>query len=348
MPKLARVRITRYSVGATFWNSPDSMGFSFADLTFRKDVRRLKENLLQWRGTQAQSDGTVVRPFLIAQVEVTDEVEMDDVLRSLGSLEAGDTSLNFPVRPGYVPPPSIPFNAGGSAENLAVRVKPDQVARLVVVRPLGEDERAITLGRSYEEIFRTNEFLLQGAGEARQEKVQIIETFGDPQIFAYGERAKVFQYSGTLLNSENFAWRDHFHAAYDTYLRGTLAIENRTRVFLIYDDLLRDGYLIASATGQSESPPNLVTFQFQMYIRPGGLRLLRPRADLGGTIARLRERIRNRLNALAGQLAAFQNFLGIPVMFESAVTDKERDRIQGKINQAKDDGDPPYTFVIVT
>lgn len=62
-----------------------------------------------------------------------------------------------------------------------------------------KDHHAISL--------RYANFILTSAVEARQEKFQIMETFGDPFIFFFGEKPSIYQFSGLLLNSLDYQWR---------------------------------------------------------------------------------------------------------------------------------------------
>lgn len=110
------------------------------------------------------------------------------------------------------------------------------------------------------------EFLLQTANEITDEKHQIVETFGDPVVFFYGERPKIYQYSGTLLNTEDYSWRDGWKSKYADELRGTQCVKERRRAYLTYDFVLREGYLLGMNISQLSANPNHVDFGFTMFI----------------------------------------------------------------------------------
>ncbi len=122
-------------------------------------------------------------------------------------------------------------------------------------------------------IFATDQFILQSATEADQEKIQVVETFGESVIFLYGRRPRYYTFGGLLLNSGNFAsdggkihfWRDNFKLAYDTFLRGTKSVQFRARAYLTYDHVLREGFIVNSQISQ-DIRPNMVDFTFTMYI----------------------------------------------------------------------------------
>jgi hypothetical protein len=109
-------------------------------------------------------------------------------------------------------------------------------------------------------------FLLQSASEERQEKAQILETFGEAYIFLFGERARVINFSGILVNSEDFNWEAEWWYNYENYLRGSRCVENNARVFLSYDNTLVSGYILNSSAAKSAQEKNWVNFNFQLFV----------------------------------------------------------------------------------
>lgn len=109
-------------------------------------------------------------------------------------------------------------------------------------------------------------FLLQSVSEERVEKAQILETFGDPYIFLFGERARVMNFSGILANTFDFNWEAEWWFNYDNYIRGTRCVENGARVFLSFDNTLVSGYIIASSAQKSAQERNFITFNFQLFV----------------------------------------------------------------------------------
>ena len=131
-------------------------------------------------------------------------------------------------------------------------------------------------------IYGTDQFILQSATEPDDEKVQIVETFGEPVAFFYGRRPRMYTYSGTLLNGGDFfaqdldrptifpneystLWRDNFKLAYDLFLRGTRSVRFRARAYLTYDRVIREGYILRSNISQ-DIRPNMVNFMFSMFV----------------------------------------------------------------------------------
>jgi hypothetical protein len=109
-------------------------------------------------------------------------------------------------------------------------------------------------------------FILQGVTESRQEKVQVMETFGDDFVFFYGQKPVTLVVQGVLFNTKDFNWKNEFLANYDRFLRGTKCVENRTRVFLGWDDVLAQGYILDLQVSQTSQDPNVVSFAFTMLL----------------------------------------------------------------------------------
>lgn len=140
-------------------------------------------------------------------------------------------------------------------------------------------------------IYGTDQFILQSATEPDDEKVQIVETFGQPVAFFYGRRPRMYTYSGTLLNGadtfstgDNSAnnipqstvdgeatsaystlWRDNFKLGYELFLRGTRSVRFRARAYLTYDRVIREGFIVRSSISQ-DIRPNMVSFMFSMFV----------------------------------------------------------------------------------
>ena len=112
----------------------------------------------------------------------------------------------------------------------------------------------------------TDHFLLQGVAMPDTEKFQIIETFGEPTVLFFDRRARIYQFSGTLLNAKNVLWRDEFYHIYDQYLRGTKIAENNYRMLLTFDEIMLEGALLNLQIGQQSDQPMGVSMSFQMYI----------------------------------------------------------------------------------
>ncbi len=99
------------------------------------------------------------------------------------------------------------------------------------------------------------------------ERFQLQETFGDFNVFFFGKRAEIFTYSGSLLNGEgNLNWRNKFLRDYEENLRGTKAAEKKARAYMLYDDVIREGYILSAGLGQNSMVDGVVKFNFTMLV----------------------------------------------------------------------------------
>ncbi len=132
-------------------------------------------------------------------------------------------------------------------------------------RRVNADGSPITVnGRRATDIY--SNFLLQKVHEERMEKAQILETFGEPYIFLFGERARIVSFQGILINTQDFNWEAEWWYNYDTYLRGTQAVQNDARVFIAYDETVVSGYIISASADKISGEPYLLNFQFQIFL----------------------------------------------------------------------------------
>jgi hypothetical protein len=152
-----------------------------------------------------------------------------------------------------------------------IEIKQDTYAVLRVIKITGE-EIPIFDSSSAEEVdgigksTRYSNFILQQVQEQRVEKQQIIETFGEDYIFFFGERPRIMTFAGVLLNTKDFNWKNEFLENYERYLRGTRLVEQNARLYLYFDDLVIEGYILQSSVNYSSDMPYHVQFSFQMYV----------------------------------------------------------------------------------
>jgi hypothetical protein len=149
-----------------------------------------------------------------------------------------------------------------------IQVKDDKYATIQVRNAAGDafdlfDEAADDkIGKGP----RNSNFLIQSVTEQRAEKNQIVLTFGEPYIFFFGEQPRIINITGVLLNTDDFNWRAEWWANYDQFLRGTQCVRMRTRVYLSWDDIVTEGYIMQASAVESAENKNLVQFQFQMFL----------------------------------------------------------------------------------
>ncbi len=153
-----------------------------------------------------------------------------------------------------------------------IQVKPDTYAVMRVLTADGRelplfDSSAVvadnqTIGRN---TYNAN-FIIQAVQEQRQEKQQIIETFGEDYVFFFGEQPRFLTFQGVLLNTSDFNWKNEFWANYEQYLRGTRLVEQNARLYLYYDDVVVEGYILNAGTAATSDSPHMLPFTFTMFV----------------------------------------------------------------------------------
>jgi len=114
--------------------------------------------------------------------------------------------------------------------------------------------------------FNYSNYIIQNVTDSRQEKQQIIETFGESYIFFFGERPRVLNVSGVLFNTLDFNWRTEFWWNYENTLRGTKLVEANARVYLHWDDIVVEGYILSAQALDDANSPYHVQFSFTMFV----------------------------------------------------------------------------------
>ncbi|MBW2691019.1 MAG: hypothetical protein JRE57_00115 [Deltaproteobacteria bacterium] len=109
-------------------------------------------------------------------------------------------------------------------------------------------------------------FFLESVQENREEKVQVLDTFGEWIAFFFGRKPEVYSYSGTLLNAQNHDWKNEFQENYDHFLRGSQAVKNRATMLLQYDDVMVEGYMLNSSIQMSSIADKAVPFTFNLLV----------------------------------------------------------------------------------
>lgn len=109
-------------------------------------------------------------------------------------------------------------------------------------------------------------FFLESVSEQHTERSQIVETFGDFYVFFFGERPPMYSFTGTLINTANFAWVSDFKFYYDAYLRGTRCVENNARLILTYGGRQIEGFMMNFQTQTEASMEAGVKVSFNVVV----------------------------------------------------------------------------------
>lgn len=147
-----------------------------------------------------------------------------------------------------------------------VEIKDDTYAYIKVVQSDGNELHLLDSGAETGRSSQYTNFILQSATEARMEKHQIVETFGEPYIFFFGEQPRFIDYSAVLINSLDFNWEAEWWANYELYLRGTKSVEMGARTYLFYDDTVVEGYMLQAQAQKISEQPLTVQLTFRLYV----------------------------------------------------------------------------------
>jgi hypothetical protein len=110
------------------------------------------------------------------------------------------------------------------------------------------------------------DYILQGVNDQRQEKHQIMETFGDPYVYFFGERPRIVQFNGLLINTEDFNWRSQFWLNYDQYMRGTKLVQQNARAYISFDSITIEGYILGAQAQDIADQPYSIPFSFSLLV----------------------------------------------------------------------------------
>lgn len=114
--------------------------------------------------------------------------------------------------------------------------------------------------------YNYSNYIIQRIDENRQEKSQILETFGEAYIFFFGERPRLLNVSGLLMNTVDFNWRTEFWYNYENVLRGTKLVEQNARIYLFYDDIVIEGYMLGASARDDADMPYHIPFNFSLFV----------------------------------------------------------------------------------
>lgn len=151
-----------------------------------------------------------------------------------------------------------------------IEVKKDTYATIKVIDALGRpiplidsssaaDIDGIGFSTEY------SNFILQAVQEQRVEKQQIVETFGEDYIFFFGERPRIYTFSVVLMNTRNFNWKSEWWKNYEETLRGTKLLEANARMYLYFDDVVVEGYMLQAQATASVDDPYKLPLTFQVF-----------------------------------------------------------------------------------
>lgn len=154
-----------------------------------------------------------------------------------------------------------------------LQLKNEEYATLRVIGPNGQFFQVIDAagevleeGEGVRKTHRYTNFFVSSVQEQRMEKKQVVDTFGDPLIFLFGEAPRMVKVQGTLLNTADFNWRNEFWYNYERYFRATRLAQLNARLYLIYDDRIIEGLMLSAQAQQTAQSRASVPFTFDMFV----------------------------------------------------------------------------------
>ena len=147
-----------------------------------------------------------------------------------------------------------------------LEVKDDTYAVLKLVQANGHELHLFDQSSSTGQTQSFCSFILQSVREARMEKHQIVETFGEPYIYFFGEQPRFLDIQAVLVDSFDFNWYAEWWQNYDQYLRGTRSVELGARTYLFFDDNVVEGYMLMADTQKVSEQPLMVRLTFRLFL----------------------------------------------------------------------------------
>jgi len=147
-----------------------------------------------------------------------------------------------------------------------VEVKENTHAIMRVIRSDGSELHLFDSSDASGKSAQYANFILQTVAEQRVEKTQIIETFGESYIFFFGEKPRFLQVQALLLNSMDFNWEAEFWENYNQYLRGTKLAEMGARLYMFYEDIIVEGYMMQAEAQKTAMQQSQVQLSFTLFL----------------------------------------------------------------------------------
>lgn len=147
-----------------------------------------------------------------------------------------------------------------------IEIKEDTYASIKVIRADGSEVPFLDSSSATGESRAYSNFILQSVQEARMEKHQIIETFGEPYIYFFGEAPRFLDVTAVLINSHDFNWEAEWWANWERTLRGSKSVEQGARTYLFYDDNVVEGYMLMSQAVKTSTEPVMISLTWRMFV----------------------------------------------------------------------------------
>lgn len=147
-----------------------------------------------------------------------------------------------------------------------IEIKEDRVAYIKLIQSDGSEIPLTSSSTEDGTTVNYSNFILQSVQEARMEKTQIIETFGESYIYFFGEAPRFLDVQAILLNTLDFNWEAEWWDNYENYMRGTRSVEHGARLYLFYDDCVVEGYMLNCNATKTADQPYFCQMSFRLFV----------------------------------------------------------------------------------
>lgn len=117
---------------------------------------------------------------------------------------------------------------------------------------------------------------------SQKENIQLVETFADSFLYAFGSSPIYLQVQAVLLKAKNFPWRTEWLRNYADNLRAGRTVNGAARIYMTVEDTIYEGHIISCDIVDQADTPSMSPMQFIMYLT----NIIH--ADVGGAYSRAR------------------------------------------------------------
>ena len=111
----------------------------------------------------------------------------------------------------------------------------------------------------------TSNLIIQSVSESREEKQQIVQTFGEDFVYFFGERPVMTRFTAILPDSVEFQYAAEFWRNYERVLRGTSLVTRNLRAYVSVGRKVYEGYLVSATTQRQADQPRVIQLTFTLY-----------------------------------------------------------------------------------
>jgi len=112
----------------------------------------------------------------------------------------------------------------------------------------------------------TANLIITSVKYSQRENIQLVETFADSFLYAFGSAPVYLQIQAVLLKSKNFPWRTEWLRNYSDNLRAGRTVDASARAYMTVEDTIYEGHIIACDVVDQAESPTMSPLQFIMYL----------------------------------------------------------------------------------